>query len=56
MECGNSENHPVILGVSRHSTVGVLPKIFPDLSIHRENGLRANPKRRKSWGAGSLAE
>jgi hypothetical protein len=52
---GNPENHPVTGGMSRHSTVGILPKVSSDLLVHRGNGWRAITKT-KVLGRGRTPE
>jgi hypothetical protein len=43
-ERGCSEYRPVVEGVSRCSTIGILPTASSDLSVHRGNGCRAYPQ------------
>ncbi len=49
MGCGRSENHPVTISGSRHSTVGGLRRVSSDLLIHRGNGCRAINLKQLSW-------
>ena len=44
MQCGNCENRSVSRSMSRHSTVGVLQREVPYLSIQWDNGCRAITK------------
>ena len=44
----------MIYDKSPYTTMGVLSKIFADLWIHRENGIRAKHKMKKSWEGVSI--
>jgi len=53
MRCGNRENRPVSRRMSRRSTVGVLQREVPYLSVQRDNGCRAQTMT-KVLGRGSF--